>query len=42
MTNTDNFTARISAAFSAIAVTATLLVASFSTPQASMLSGVFS
>lgn len=41
MTNTNDFTARFTAAFSAIAVTATLLVASFSNPQTNMLSAFF-
>ena len=37
MTFTNDFTARISAALAAVAVTTTILVSSFSTPQASII-----
>lgn len=37
MTFTNDFAARISAGFAAVAVTMTILVSSFSTPQASII-----
>ncbi|WAT19004.1 hypothetical protein OZN62_05405 [Aurantiacibacter sp. MUD11] len=40
MTFTNDITARVSAAFAAVAVTITLLVSSFSTPEASIIAGV--
>ncbi len=40
MTFTNDFSARISAALAAVAVTTTILVSSFSTPQASILSSI--
>ncbi|MEL1249574.1 hypothetical protein [Aurantiacibacter gilvus] len=40
MTFTNDFSARISAAFAAVAVTATLLISSFSTPEASIFAGL--
>lgn len=41
MTFTNDFTARISAAFAAVAVTTTILVSSFSHPEASIIASVF-
>lgn len=40
MTFTNDFTARITAAFAAVTVTMTLLVSSFSTPEASIFAGI--
>lgn len=40
MTFTNDFSARITAAFAAVAVTLTLLVSSFSTPEASIITGI--
>ncbi|WP_272914647.1 hypothetical protein [Aurantiacibacter rhizosphaerae] len=40
MTFTNDFTARITAAFSAIVVTTTILVSSFSTPGASVVTSI--
>ncbi|WP_276309480.1 hypothetical protein [Aurantiacibacter odishensis] len=40
MTFANDFTARISAALAAVVVTTTILVSSFSTPQASIVAGL--
>ncbi|WP_346033802.1 hypothetical protein [Erythrobacter westpacificensis] len=40
MTFANDFTARISAALAAVAVTTTILVSSFSAPQASIVAGL--
>lgn len=40
MTFSNDFNARITAAFAAVAVTLTLIVSSFSTPEASIFTGL--
>lgn len=40
MTFANDFAARISAALAAVAVTTTILVSSFSTPEASIITGI--
>lgn len=41
MTFTNDFNARLTAAFAAVSVTMMLLVSSFSTPHGSALAGLF-
>ena len=40
MTFANDYAARISAALAAVIVTTTILVSSFSTPEASMIAGI--